>query len=798
MLKRCWAMLLIVILIPAMASAGDPTLCITPDPKIDINMNRIADSLEDSVADLAAKNLSGEELDVVITLYNTPNSEDGNLFRNHGGVITHRYSHALYGYAGKIPADRIAGLAQDWGAKLCLIEIDAPLTLMMDSAVPQTRVRPYVWNTFGLTGNPDITIGIIDTGLDMTHPDLQAKLEFWHDFHPEQEPRAIDRIGHGTAVAGLAVGTGARYGSEPLSSLELTFSKLASNSGVSFPLGIPFSGDKIVSTDIFWQGADGWGGVLGQACVEFGSANLVPQGPRCSKTSPFREQWNLDVPGMQRFWVGFSNGSENNIFAMRINFPYQQRDDGFNLMTGMAPGCRLAGAKICAETGSISGCVSAYVAACDSFAAINSQINLKVANVSMGLYVDNLAMRYASNGLVSAGTVMTVAAGNGYPLSLGDPAKAPMVITVGAVDDFGLLTNYSSNGHLGVDKPDVLAPGGCFIEDNYSVGLPVYLCDSNCSDGGLYSNCFPDACPDDYNCGGTGTSISSPLVAGLAALIIEALESQNHVWNYTLEDALLVKSIILMTATETNLPRNADVGGNPILNRGGRDLYEGYGMINADAAIESVLKIWPLNSNHSVSITFGDDPADRRCWAASLNPGVGTLNLHLALPPTLDADIYIYSPDLYTDGDPILLASSINPNAGDDEYLTITPAPGVDFYITVKRISGFGEAILYQMGAPMEKSMTQITRLNGNFPNPFNPQTTIQFNVGQQERVTVAVYDVAGRQVALLEDRVFEAGPQEVVWNGDDLQGKAVASGTYFVLLKTQDKEEQQKIMLVR
>jgi len=60
------------------------------------------------------------------------------------------------------------------------------------------------------------------------------------------------------------------------------------------------------------------------------------------------------------------------------------------------------------------------------------------------------------------------------------------------------------------------------------------------------------------------------------------------------------------------------------------------------------------------------------------------------------------------------------------------------------------------------------------------------------------VYDVAGHQIAVLEDGIFEAGQRQVVWDGCDKFGSAVASGPYFVRVKSEAGVEQKKVMLVR
>lgn len=68
-------------------------------------------------------------------------------------------------------------------------------------------------------------------------------------------------------------------------------------------------------------------------------------------------------------------------------------------------------------------------------------------------------------------------------------------------------------------------------------------------------------------------------------------------------------------------------------------------------------------------------------------------------------------------------------------------------------------------------------------PNPFNPQSTLTFELAARGRVAAGVYDVAGRLVARLADATFEAGTHRLEWRGLDDAGRAVPSGVYFVKL---------------
>jgi len=90
------------------------------------------------------------------------------------------------------------------------------------------------------------------------------------------------------------------------------------------------------------------------------------------------------------------------------------------------------------------------------------------------------------------------------------------------------------------------------------------------------------------------------------------------------------------------------------------------------------------------------------------------------------------------------------------------------------------------------------TELLPNFPNPFNPQTTLAFELGRTGPATLRIYALDGRLVRTLVDGSMDAGRHEVVWNGTDGAGVRVASGTYFAQLRAGGAEESRKVTLVK
>jgi flagellar hook capping protein FlgD len=113
-----------------------------------------------------------------------------------------------------------------------------------------------------------------------------------------------------------------------------------------------------------------------------------------------------------------------------------------------------------------------------------------------------------------------------------------------------------------------------------------------------------------------------------------------------------------------------------------------------------------------------------------------------------------------------------------EDYLLRVSATGTDTQQPPRR----------RLGLELEPSM----------PNPFNPSTTIAFTLETAGKVRLAVYDMAGRQVALLLDAEQTAGRHQMTWNGTSDNGSALPSGLYIVRAESGAMLRTQKISLVK
>jgi hypothetical protein len=93
-------------------------------------------------------------------------------------------------------------------------------------------------------------------------------------------------------------------------------------------------------------------------------------------------------------------------------------------------------------------------------------------------------------------------------------------------------------------------------------------------------------------------------------------------------------------------------------------------------------------------------------------------------------------------------------------------------------------------------SNTEISYLNSAYPNPFNPETTIEFNVRAGEKGYLTIFNIKGQIVN--DYPVFSEGEHRVIWNGTDNQDREISSGVYFYRLKTRTIDTVKKMIMMK
>jgi hypothetical protein len=105
--------------------------------------------------------------------------------------------------------------------------------------------------------------------------------------------------------------------------------------------------------------------------------------------------------------------------------------------------------------------------------------------------------------------------------------------------------------------------------------------------------------------------------------------------------------------------------------------------------------------------------------------------------------------------------------------------------ILMERVIEYLELPFTGIGNNLTSVIPEKFELFQNFPNPFNPETTIEFAVPKLSRVKIVIYNSLGQEVRKLTDEVYNPGVYKAVWNGRDDFGLPVASGVYFYRMTT-------------
>ena len=138
-------------------------------------------------------------------------------------------------------------------------------------------------------------------------------------------------------------------------------------------------------------------------------------------------------------------------------------------------------------------------------------------------------------------------------------------------------------------------------------------------------------------------------------------------------------------------------------------------------------------------------------------------------------------------------------------YLVTSPPAGVNgYYVTTLYDNGvesypgnirYIDPLVSENDHPIELT---ATILKGNYPNPFNPETTINFTLAKESKIRIDVYNIKGQKMITLVDEVKNSGEHNVVWKGTDSSGNQAASGIYLYQLRTEDYTAVKRMVLMK
>jgi len=156
-----------------------------------------------------------------------------------------------------------------------------------------------------------------------------------------------------------------------------------------------------------------------------------------------------------------------------------------------------------------------------------------------------------------------------------------------------------------------------------------------------------------------------------------------------------------------------------------------------------------------------------------------------------------YSRDYYTEGDIMINIPGLDePTEAFRTYYRCAVDPTFDCPLGPQMVATSSEGAA---SATEEKRSRSSFSLGQNVPNPFNPSTTIYYNVPDGGgNITLRIYDVEGRLVRTLVNGFESAGARQVSWNGSNDQGQPMVSGIYFYRMTAPGFSKIRKMVLIR
>jgi serine protease AprX len=343
--------------------------------------------------------------------------------------------------------------------------------------------------------------------------------------------------------------------------------------------------------------------------------------------------------------------------------------------------------------------------------------------------------------------------------TMGAPADADSILSVGAAQPSGLLASFSSTGPTfdGRVKPEVVAQG-----TNVTAAL------GTTSDG--YSGNF------------AGTSASAPLVAGVAALVLSA---RPELTPYQ------VRQTMIQTAVPVNDPPRTNTTPNN---------YYGWGWVHA---YNAVMANGTVFSSRPLVLA---DNGGLRIFTSIASPSAlmaDSLFLYYQTAPGGPFQQVQLTPSRRANEFTATITAAVTPthprgyftshNAAGESRRSPFNAPDSLFYLGPTPDS----LITHYPSLPASSVPDQFI-LHTNYPNPFNNGTVIRFDAPRTEAVELSVYTLLGQHVRTLFAGIAKAGENRFTWNGTNDAGIPAASGVYLLRLKTASSTLSTRMVFLR
>ncbi len=642
----------------------------------------------------------------VIVFFNNSNYNVSakNSFVSYGGILKENEDwnglfNEFSGFAGTIPLTNLSLYKSEFPD--INIDTDEIIEVQMNYASAQTQSVNATWYNNGYNGDTDSSIAVLDSGINPNQAYLQNKIVGWQNF--VDDDLISDKNGHGTFISSVIAGTGIltnkssspsiikMYGNYThlelfedylpsknytLKILAVNISKSSTNIGINSSFDYPMN-----EIDTFWLEL-------------YYNSTLVNSSTIQNPNQIYSIIHNVapNKRGIYDVYVKYhkkSNTAPAFSFNISMSFFPESYYENYNHFNGIANATKILSYRIVNSSG--QGYVSDLISAMASVIQNRTTHHIISVCLSIGTIGEDVtAINAVIDEVIDNHVLVVIAAGNNgiegtKPFnSLGVNKNA---IVVGAINDEDMITSYSSMGrNVGenVLKPDIVAPGGSIIPDHRS----IVSADGKSNDTTAL----------------IGTSISTAIVSAVINILIDAKWGSWAEWNNQnlTKWVKMLKAILLMTASETNLEREDDPKTeidesdySPNLFNGLlinlKDVHEGYGRMNVQAAIDALTKQIEINESINYELTSSElNPLENHVFARKVHliEDIQYIFNLSNVDGSADLDLFLYANESNRFGEPLLLQAA-QKWYGDSDFFYFTPKYNqTECIVIVKAISG--------------------------------------------------------------------------------------------------------------
>lgn len=226
---------------------------------------------------------------------------------------------------------------------------------------------------------------------------------------------------------------------------------------------------------------------------------------------------------------------------------------------------------------------------------------------------------------------------------------------------------------------------------------------------------------------------------------------------------------------------------------------------------DGVVAVWENMFPDSSGVIHNDETASANVQVSVIDNFTGMLELPYTLygngsaPQTVSDTLYLTSEYSWIDIDP--LNGALNGGSAKSHNIMIDTnllTEGVHHCDIVISSAEIAEDFHIPVSLNVHSNETQnntiplTTDIISCYPNPFNPTSTLDYQIDSSCLVTISIYNLKGQHVRTLVSKIHDIGKYNITWNGCDDTGKGVSSGIYFYRLTTSEHTRYKRVMLLK